>query len=358
MTSLALAGILFAQNGQPTSTSKWKVTILMMEQQMMPDRKTQPQTRRFGTYDPNVKPPKVLLTCALGSSFAGTVTHKNITGAMLWKQQGGIAQNITLTPLPKCQILGLTQNLQVGKLFQNHHYEAVVRRDGNSGFTVLNPKGASSSIAVGVSEGHPVGTSWIKGVKRAGMWSGTAASWIDLSPKGSARSEVRGAYGGNQYGCAEVSGGFESAGFWRKSPATWVNLNPKGCTGSVAEGGFGDYQVGSAQFGKTLMAGYWRGTAKSWVRLAPAAATSSSATGAWRTFQVGMVSSTEGTRPCVWEGSASSIVYLDSLTRSLQKLAPKVYITGDEKNTYIYGCLQGESYSLDRVVVFTRSNSN
>lgn len=45
----------------------------------------------------------------------------------------------------------------------------------------LNPAGSSFSNAYGVHNGQQVGFANINFVDRAGLWSGTAASWVDLN---------------------------------------------------------------------------------------------------------------------------------------------------------------------------------
>lgn len=44
----------------------------------------------------------------------------------------------------------------------------------------LNPTGSSSSQAFGTNGTQQVGVATIAGVERAALWSGTAASWVDL----------------------------------------------------------------------------------------------------------------------------------------------------------------------------------
>jgi hypothetical protein len=53
------------------------------------------------------------------------------------------------------------------------------------------------------------------------LWSGTAASWVDLNPAGSTNSQANGVYCGQQVGFAEGH-----AGLWTGSAASWVDLHP------------------------------------------------------------------------------------------------------------------------------------
>jgi hypothetical protein len=88
-------------------------------------------------------------------------------------------------------------------------------------------------------------------VPHAGLWSGTAASWVDLTPAGSPDSEARGVFGGQQVGYAQV-GGVPHAGLWSGTAASWVDLHaflPPGFSQSIAQSIWSD-----ANF--TYVAGY------------------------------------------------------------------------------------------------------
>src|SRR5215210_4207854 len=72
--------------------------------------------------------------------------------------------------------------------------------------TNLHPAGASESYAGGVHAGQQVGSvSFGGGFFRASLWTGTAASWVDLNPAG-ATSGAGGVYAGEQVGQAFVGG--------------------------------------------------------------------------------------------------------------------------------------------------------
>jgi len=59
---------------------------------------------------------------------------------------------------------------------------------------------------------------------RAGLWSGSAASWVDLSPLGSTDSEVWATNGFQQAGFAYIAGKYR-ASFWDGTAASWVDLH-------------------------------------------------------------------------------------------------------------------------------------
>jgi hypothetical protein len=109
----------------------------------------------------------------------------------------------------------------------------------------------------------------IGGVDHASLWSGSAASWVDLSPAGATRSHIYSTSGGQQAGLAVV-GGITRASLWRGTSASWVDLHPVGAISSTAYSTSGTHQAGIATFGiptppfVLLSASLWRGTAASW----------------------------------------------------------------------------------------------
>ena len=99
----------------------------------------------------------------------------------------------------------------------------------------LHPDGAEYSRALGVSGGQQVGYAYYGGnVYHAGLWSGSASSWVDLTPTGSTYAVASDAYGSQQVG--EVGG---HASLWTGSAASYVDLNPTGAPGSAAGTGAG-----------------------------------------------------------------------------------------------------------------------
>ena len=138
----------------------------------------------------------------------------------------------------------------------------------SAGWTVINlhPTGASESEAYGVSGGQQVGRAGVGGQHHAGLWSGTAASWVDLNALGSSNSVAYGVSDGQQVGFLYLDNSTH-AGLWSGTAASWVDLNPAGVSGSVAEGVSGGQQVGYAWVGDQYHASLWSGTAESWVDL-------------------------------------------------------------------------------------------
>lgn len=177
--------------------------------------------------------------------------------------------------------------------------------------TKLDPAGSTISNAFGTSGGQQVGFATVGGVDRASMWSGTAASWVDLHPAGSDFSFAWGTDGAQQVGFAAFQGGLVGhASLWSGTAASWVDLQPAGASYSDALGVAAGQQVGFADFGSTRRAGLWSGTAASWVDLGPSGSPLSEAKGTSGTTQVGYAQFGSTQRACLWSGTASSRVDL------------------------------------------------
>jgi hypothetical protein len=191
------------------------------------------------------------------------------------------------------------------------------------------------------------GESTINGMTRASLWTGTAASWVDLSPAGSVYSRAFGVYGGQQVGHADFlvdsppnvfPVAQSRAGVWSGTASSWVSLHPADAALSIAWGTSGNQQVGHAAINGNDHAGLWSGTAASWVDLHPAGATRSVAFATSGTQQVGYAIVNGVTRPSLWSGTADSWVDLssfltgswgsDTIAQSIWTDGSTVYIAG------------------------------
>lgn len=140
-------------------------------------------------------------------------------------------------------------------------------------FVDLHPSFAQSSsanAADGILQGGDILLS--SGAHRAVLWSGTAASMIDITP-GTALDEgmVRGMVPGQQAGWAATQFHSHHAAIWSGSAASFVDLHPVGLAGiSELRATCGIAQAGYANtFQYGITAGVWYGTAQSFVPLAP-----------------------------------------------------------------------------------------
>jgi hypothetical protein len=188
--------------------------------------------------------------------------------------------------------------------------------------TNLHPAGAANSIALGVQGGEQVGGAIFGAVQHAGLWSGSADSWVDLHPAGSTgNSTAFRADSGKQVGIAEV-GGVLRASLWSGTAASWVDLHPAGAESSDALDMDNGQQVGSVSFEfATPHASLWSGSAASWVDLNPSGFPFSGAVGVHNGQQVGYVDeppSQNATQlASLWTGTAASWVSLHPSGASL-----------------------------------------
>lgn len=73
-------------------------------------------------------------------------------------------------------MLGVPQS-SLGEGLPHWWYSAGARRSG----ALAASDGAESQVIGGAGEGRQAGYAVVDGVSRAGIWSGTADSWVDLS---------------------------------------------------------------------------------------------------------------------------------------------------------------------------------
>ena len=119
----------------------------------------------------------------------------------------------------------------------------------------LDPAGASYSIANAVSGTQQVGIATFGGQEHATLWTGTAASRVDLDPVNSAGSQAYGVYNGRQVGYSfSILDGRQHAGMWSGTAASWTDLSvqlPANYSDSFAYGVWRDttttYVVGFSQ---------------------------------------------------------------------------------------------------------------
>jgi hypothetical protein len=165
---------------------------------------------------------------------------------------------------------------------------AVLWRGTAASLVDLHPPRFEVSLALATSGGQQVGYGWIGGAKHALLWRGTAASVVDFHPRGFIGSEADGTSGEEQVGFGAPQGSHPidpshggsldtHALLWRGSAASVVDIHPRGFISSKAlatsggeEAGFGLPQgaplVGSRQI-PASHALLWRESAASVVDL-------------------------------------------------------------------------------------------
>lgn len=169
----------------------------------------------------------------------------------------------------------------------------------------LHPVGASDSYAYGTAGDRQGGYANMGGQFHAGVWSGTAASWVDMHPLTVTSSRVLGMHSGSQVGYTAIGSAVRAA-MWSGSAGSWIDLNP---TGGIA----GFFIVGYANMidPVTSHAALWTGTASSFLDLNPAAATASYCYGVGAGQQVGYAHIGGQQHASLWSGTAASWVDLN-----------------------------------------------
>ncbi len=190
--------------------------------------------------------------------------------------------------------------------------------------TLLHPTGFEYSVGQSVSGTKQVGV----GVSEVNdfaphalLWSGTAASKIDLHPAGFDTSEAVGVSGTSQVGYGNpTESDSPHALLWSGTAASKVDLHPTtGFDESQARGVAGTKQVGyglGSSTGDNYHALLWTGTAASKVDLHPTTGFAQSfAIGVSATNQVGYGETTGGpNHALLWSGTAASRVDLHPTT--------------------------------------------
>jgi hypothetical protein len=169
----------------------------------------------------------------------------------------------------------------------------------------LHPPGAVRSQATGVGDGQQVGWANIEDQNKAIRWTGSAASWLSLSPAGQHTTYANGVSGGQQSGFYDGH-----AAVWNGTAGTMVDLNPAGSSSSYAFAVEAGVQGGYARVGNVYQASLWSGTAASWQSLHPVGATVSEIYGMGDGQQVGYANFFGILQASLWSGSAGSRVSL------------------------------------------------
>jgi autotransporter-associated beta strand protein len=215
-----------------------------------------------------------------------------------------------------------------GVAISNGYTHAMLWPGGNPAVD-LNPTGFYFSYLSMVNGAQEVGSAQAAstpgGNNTAFLWSGTAASAVNLNPSWANNSAASGIAGSEQVGYASgtSTGSNDHAVLWTGTAASAVDLNPSGFVNSSASGTDGVHQVGDGSGPTTsnlTHALLWSGTAASAIDLNPSGFTFSNAGGVSGTQQVGTgYGPSTGTdqngfpldHALVWNGTAASAVDLN-----------------------------------------------
>jgi hypothetical protein len=211
----------------------------------------------------------------------------------------------------------------------------------------LHPAGMYASVAYAVSGGQQAGYVDSGFEPHACLWSGTAASWVDFNPVGSVESVAFAISGGQQAGYAVV-GGVDRASLWSGTASSWVDLHPAGTTLSVAYAISGGQQAGVAYVDSLSHASLWSGTAASWVDLNPAGSIQSFAYAASGGQQAGNAYVGGVSRASLWSGTAASWLDLSAYLPFGFEYSVAKGLSSDGNHSYVvgYGSWSGRSRAL------------
>lgn len=118
----------------------------------------------------------------------------------------------------------------------------------------LHPSGFLTTQALATAGGRQAGSWSNGGFVHAALWSGTAASWVDLQPAGTSSSQVLAMGPAVQVGAVN-----QRAALWHGTAASYVDLNPIGTIASAVRGTNGVFHVGSVRVGIQDHACVWSG---------------------------------------------------------------------------------------------------
>ncbi len=267
---------------------------------------------------------------AAGGKFAANTTSFALTSlsatanAYVWNTTSyPTTMNPTGTGFPYAHIAGTDGLQQVGVGFGSggglRNVHATVWGGTAASAIDLNPSqlGATSSFAFGVKDGQQVGYSAINSnpAGTATLWNGSAASAVLLSPpSGYAETYAIATDGVHQVGYSVPNAGGKHAVMWTGSAASMIDLEPAGLGVSeavtVAGGQEGGYAI---DINQRVHPGIWTGSADSFVDLTPPSIIalnhdfSGSVTSTNGVQQVGFVGNGASYgNPLIWSGTADS----------------------------------------------------
>ncbi len=234
-----------------------------------------------------------IITMALVSpdSHAQTITYTDLTGATA----GG-------------RVWEVTASQQVGEANFYNQAHAGLWSGSAASFTDLTPAGTFSAILNGTSGNQQVGVVWpLNTPPHAGLWTGSARSFVDLHSAGAYASEAYATSGSKQVGVTYVGSLSAHASLWSGSAASFIDLHPASAHLSYAVAISGNRQGGFAQFNGKEHAGVWSGSAASFIDLNPSGSAYSRVSAMAGNQQVGFAFQHAG----LWYGSAASFVDLN-----------------------------------------------
>lgn len=198
--------------------------------------------------------------------------------------------------------------IQVG-YFSASQTSAALWSGTAASYVNMHPAGATASEIYQSNGSLHVGAIKVSNLYRAGYWSGTSNSFQHLTNSIHDPSFAFGIDGNTQVGSITVDS-IKHAAMWTGTIASLVDLHPANATQSSASAVGGGMQGGSAQIAGKGSAVIWSGTAASAVNLHPAGFASSAVEGMSATNQVGWGLVSFSFHALLWSGTAGSMVDL------------------------------------------------
>ncbi|HED53852.1 MAG TPA: hypothetical protein ENJ00_06590 [Phycisphaerales bacterium] len=250
--------------------------------------------------------------------------YLNIDHPYIWQGSAASGQNMTQPDSPGGSIVDFAGNYAVGwwwepiQCYVNHqwqtcYYQRAAWWDTTDGsfhstnysgyeYTIMNGTDGTSIVGTG-SYDDAVGNYF----SRAVIWQGADFSFASsIHPSvGNTNSSLIAVDGNTQFGNVTFTFGGVHAGIWQGSAASFVDLNPAGATKSTATDASDGQQVGIIDQFTNPHAGIWTGTPESFVDLTPDGALTSRVTACEAGIQLGSVDFGDGLgyRTVLWGGS-------------------------------------------------------
>lgn len=176
-------------------------------------------------------------------------------------------------------------------------------------FVNMHPAGVSASEIYKTNGSVHVGTTTTANITRAGYWNGTSNLFHGLTDAINDPSFAFGVDANTQVGQITVSS-VKHAAKWSGTVASLVDLHPASASESSALAAGGGMQGGWARIGGKKSAVLWSGTAASMVNLDPVGFTTSTIEGMSATNQVGWATNSLEFHALLWTGTPGSLVDL------------------------------------------------
>jgi hypothetical protein len=223
--------------------------------------------------------------------------------------------------------MGISGSQQVG--YSSDSPGSALFWNGTAGGAVsLAPAGFASSYAFQTNGTQQIGYGSVLGKNNAVLWSGSAASYIDLHPGGLYTDSAGfGISGNREAGIGEYpdpnspyAGVYIAhAMTWTDSAASYLDINPtniSGITTSYAYSIYDNTEVGTISgsgTGNSVHASLWSGTAESAVDLNPAGFATSTASSVYGNQQAGrgVMNGISTEHALLWSGTAASAIDLN-----------------------------------------------